>query len=421
MATTQLHDPDLAQLADRLDLQVPANPEEWHRQARLRLGNERYEEFEERRAILRQDPSSEEEFYHFLGANPLAARAVLEGRLGYYDAILPELAAGLQSHPAAQVLDLGAYYGIVAFYLAKRFPALKVIGIERCAGAVREARIFQRQLHISNVEFLSGDYATFELPERFEVVVSLQSMPTYLLPWLPSESPEGFARGKNLQAVSWDVTSPAQRVAQRLTAVRRAAATCGRVILHERMHSASRASLFVFLAARAGLRVTAIKPLSWQTAGERPGVQMSPFVELEAQEEETPFDEVRVLDLYFPVPASASLPAEPNQALLLRGAEAQQTFCALRGKENDICLGFSTREQNRFHIHLGTVETRFAYVYTCGTDDHRELKVCSARFTRQLFSPVIEYLSRSHQSGEILMTAVDRRALDTVLRSAPTI
>ncbi len=421
MATTQLHDPDLVQLAHRLDLKAPANPEEWHSQARLRLGNQGYEEFEEHRAILRQNPSSEAEFYDFLGANPLAARAVLEGRLGYYDAVLPELAAALQTHTQARVVDLGAYYGIVALCLAKKFPALKVIGIERCAGAVHEARNFQRHLGIDNVEFLRGDYASFDLPERFEVVLSLQSMPTYWLPWLPSESPESFARGKNLQAESWHATSPVQRVAVRLAGVRRFAATGGRVILHERMHSASRAGLFLFLAARAGLRVTAIKPLSWQTAGERAGVQMSPFVELEAQQEKAPFDEARVLDLYFPVPAATTLPAERNQALLRRGAEAQQMFCALLGKQHDVCIGFSTREPNRFHIHLGTCEPGFAYVYTCGTNDYRELKLCSSTFARQLVSPVIEYLNRSLQSGEILMTAMDRRALDTVLTTAATI
>lgn len=400
MAEKQFRDPALAALARDLGLRYPAGKPDWQAQARQLLGEPLHQELENQRAALRSAPHTEEAFYEFVAARPAVLAAMLEGRLGYYDAVLPAVAEVVQGLPHARIADLGSYSGFVSLYLGARFPDARVVGIERNAAAVERAREYQKRAPRGNVEFIHGDYTRDGIP-ACDVVLSLQTIPTYLLPYIASADPESYRRGPNLAAAAADPSVPGQPVKQALAAAARLATPGGRVLLHERLPSVATASYFFFLASQVGLRRLEMRLLGWETANEREGMQVAPLLIAAVQPGPAPFDEAAVIDLLLPRPAPRDLTTlPPGQGLVITGREAEATFAAYAQAGSDIRVRVQTRDRQRFHIHLGVAGGRWAYVYTCNTADKREFKVCDSRMALPLFQPVVDYLVMSHRSGD---------------------
>lgn len=417
MAEGSLRDPELAALAIDLGLRHAGSPDEWRHNALTRLGAGRFEQLQSRRAHLANNPSSEADFYDFVTADLDLTLAMLEGRLGYYEAVLPVLAEALRGIPHARVLDLGSYVGLASLYLARRFPDSLIIGIDRCEGAVRHARAFQEATHAASVEFRHGDYARSESKDPFDVVLSLQTVPTYWLPQIPSESPESYERGNNRVPVASDPSSPARHVADALAAIQRLAGEQGHVFLHERLPDFSRTSLFLYLLNKTGLRIQSALLLQWRAANEREGIQKSPLFVASPRPGPVEFDESHLITMLLSESGAVDCTrVGVEQPALLHGTDAQRCYLMLPSKD-EVCVRGAARDGNRFAIHLGTADTNRVFVYTCTTSDYRELKVCAAQYVRMLFAPVVEQLLLKHKAGEIADTEPDPRGLGEILRA----
>lgn len=71
------------------------------------------------------------------------------------------------------VLDAGCGTGKHAFYLARRFPHLRVIGLDNRAAVVARAEAEARRQGLGNLRFLVGDL-TADLPERaYDLIYSI--------------------------------------------------------------------------------------------------------------------------------------------------------------------------------------------------------------------------------------------------------
>ena len=167
MTIRPLQDPILAMLAQQLKLEAPANLASWLTRAERELGAPRLEELQDWRKRLYSEArqaspttslASEAAFYQFVASNQAISAVMVEGRLGYYDAILPAVASRVGQVPHARILDLGSYSGLPSIYLAKQFPDAQVVGIERCKDAVQRAQELQARTGLKNVEFERGLY-----------------------------------------------------------------------------------------------------------------------------------------------------------------------------------------------------------------------------------------------------------------------
>lgn len=427
MITRPFQDETLAALAQQLSLGFPAGTDTWLASARQRLGEALFQELQTRRGKLYEDARraaesgttvDEAEFYRFVAGDAAVSSVMLEGRLGYYDAVLPAIAARMETMPHARLLDLGSYTGLATLYLARRFPDARIVGIERGEEAVERARDNAKRAGARNVEFRLGDYTRLRGSDAFDVVLSLQTMPTYLLPRVPAEEPESYLRGSRLAEAKVDASSPAHAIVQALAACARWTAPGGRVILQERFREYPEAALFMELVHRAGLAPVETALVSWQTANEREGVQQAPLVVAERREEPVPFDEAAFLRTYIPALLKVDL-ASPqlDHGVILTGPTAHANFQALPAGKRDVCVSLRFAKDVQVHLHLGVVAGQAAYVYTCSTADHRELKMCRPAHAQALFAPVLEFITSKKQSGEALHAEPDPAVLPGLLRT----
>ncbi len=405
--TDQLHDADLASLVSALGLHAPAGVEEWEDRLRGRLDAEVYAAYLEFRYGYAREPGPDANaaFYEFVGGHPELALLMQEGRLGYHFAVLPAVAEALGRGPHGTIADLGCNGGLTTLYLARRFPASRVVGIDRCAGLVERARELRERAGVPNAEFVHSDYTRPDFEGPFDAVVSLQSMPAYFLPTIPSETPESYRRGASLLDVADDPVLPSRRVAWALAGVRRLAAAEGRVVLHERLGDVSRVLLFSLFAARAGLRIQQMRPVSWEAPAEmEPGRRTCPLVVAEAQAGPAAFEEDAVIALCQPRPARAELPAPPapgsNSAIVLSGPLAQHYYDSLPAPRRDVCVRAVLADGRQRHFHLGVAGT-LVYSYACDTWDGRALKVAGLHLARSLLGPEAEAIVRAVRSGEV--------------------
>lgn len=413
-----LLDPELADLASQLGLRHARSPAEWRQNALARLGPGRFEQLQAWRANLAQNPGSEAEFYDFVTADGDIAAAMLEGRLGYYDALLPRIAEHFGTLRPRRVLDAGSYCGVASLYLGRRLPEIQFVGIERCEGAVRLARRALEKVPLGNVEFVHGDYLRRSLEPPCDAAMSLQSLPTYLLPQLPSEGPSSYHRGALLEAAVGGEQFPGRPVAEALAALHRLTAPTGHVLLHERLADIGRALLFGYLAARAGFQASRLQLVSWQAANEREGVQRAPLIVAERRDAPASFDESAMVDCLFERPARVdALSLGLEQPVALTGPQAQWSFDALEGQRVEQSVRGAFRDRHRFLIRLGILAGARAYVYTCATSDYRELKICDVRYALMLFAPVAQQLLSRYVAGEISEVDPDPAALDGLLRA----
>jgi hypothetical protein len=397
-------DPDLAALAAKPGLLYPASSVEWEESLRTRLKQEVYADFLEARVAWgAQGPALPPDFYQLVGSDPDLNAVMLEGRLGYYDAVLPAVAEAVARVPHDTILEMASYGGLGSLYLGRRFPGSQVVAIDRCAGLVERSRELLAKVGLGNVTFVHGDYNRDDPGGPFDVVVSLQSMPIYLLPWLPAESPESYRRGDALNVVATDPVLPSRRVAQAFASVRRLARVGGHAVLHERLPEVSRALLFVLLACKAGLRIDEMRPVVWESPTEPlGGPRSSPLMVAECLDRTVVFEESPVIAFYLPRPtrlAPLAPPAGANTALVLSGPEAQAHFEALPAERRNLCVKSAMQDGRQVHVHLG-VAGRLAYAYSCSSHDFREMKVADAGLARSLFGSVVESLQRLSQSGQ---------------------
>ena len=86
--------------------------------------------------------------------------------------LVEQAIALIPSGAAMDVLDLGTGSGAIALAIAKERPHCRVTAVEVSADALVVARDNARRLHITNVEFLQGDWFAPIATRRFQVLVS---------------------------------------------------------------------------------------------------------------------------------------------------------------------------------------------------------------------------------------------------------
>lgn len=94
--------------------------------------------------------------------------------VSYEGVSLPDVEYFCRAHEVCtSVLDAGCGSGLVLCYLARRLPAMRFVGVDRCRPALDEARARLAKLGLTNVELHEGD--VYSLPakwrERFDGAV----------------------------------------------------------------------------------------------------------------------------------------------------------------------------------------------------------------------------------------------------------
>ncbi len=415
----------LADLVRALGMYHAKTPDEYEWRLQTRLSHAVYQQFVKLRAELKaltanivpsEFAAVDRRYYEFLGSHPLAFQAAAEGRLGYYDRLLPLLVWTLADVPRATILDLGCFNGLSTLYLGRAFPDSTVVGIERHRGFCEVADEGRKAVGASNVSFVRGDYTDFRPERAFDVVVSLQTLPGYMLPWLPSESPDDYSRGRHLAAEIENASSPAQAVLQSLTAIRSLVAPTGLVVFNERLHGLPRALVFNALLARAGLDVLHAHMVDWHMASQQADVQTSPLIIARPCTPPAAFDEASVIDLYT-LPAGytdlSDLPAA--HSVTWQGFYAHANFHGLPGERDEVVVAADLKTGHRFHQHMGVMGGRLAYVYLSDTMDRRNLTVAHTRNMRPLFKTARDLLAAARARGELARVDSEEDKLDYAL------
>ncbi|MFO0809017.1 MAG: efflux RND transporter permease subunit [Gemmataceae bacterium] len=418
-------DPALADLVRGLGLYHAKTPSEYEWRLQTRLSHGVYQQLVKLRAELKlhstdivpsQFAADDQRYYQFLDAHPLACRATAEGRLGYYDRLLPLLAWTLAGVPKARILDLGCFSGLSTLYLGRTFPDSTVVGIERYRGFYEVAEEGRKAVGAANVSFVHGDYTDFRPERPFDAVVSLQTLPGYMLPWLPSESPDDYRRGRHLAAEIENASSPAQAVLRSLAAVRSLASPTGLVVFNERLHGLPRALLFHALLARTGLEVLHAHMVDWHMAGQKADVQTSPLIVARPCTPPANVDEAAVIHLYT-LPAGytdlSDLPAA--HSVTWQGFDAHANYRSLPGDRDELVVAAELKSGQRFHQHMGVLGGRLAYVYLCDTMDRRNLTVTHTRNMRPLFKTARDLLAAARARGEVARVDPEDGSLDYAL------
>ena len=79
-----------------------------------------------------------------------------------------------RSSGTARILEVGCDCGIIACFLAKRFPEAQITGLDRCGESIAAAKELAARLKLTNAEFLTGTPET--LSPGYDAVVSLRTM-----------------------------------------------------------------------------------------------------------------------------------------------------------------------------------------------------------------------------------------------------
>jgi SAM-dependent methyltransferase len=414
-------DAALAELTACLGLEWPQGMDAWEERLRASLDAEVYAEYLEYRMGQAAGPEASTGFYDFVGRSPGLALLLQEARLDYHAAALPATAESLASGPHGTVVDIGCGCGLATIWLARRFPGSRFVGVERSAGLVALARELAARAGAANVEFVCGDYAQGAAGGPFDAAVSLQAMPAYFLPFLPSEAPETYRRGEPLIALADDPVLPHRRVARCLAAVRAALRPGGRAVLHERLGGVPQALLFSLLACRARLGPRSTFPVSWEAANEVvPGRRSAPLVIAEALSGPAAFDEDQALALLHP--PAPSLPPVPaagtGQMIIVNGPLAAQAFRAVMAAGAGLCVRARMRDGLARHLHLGRGRNAVAFSYACDTHDGRELKLAHADRAAWLFAAEADALRREAAAGRFASLEPPAERLPELLRAA---
>ena len=411
MPRAELADGMLAAVVEAAGLDAPDTREGWEWRLQCGVPWPIFDGYRSRRdacyaAAKNPDDSAriaaaEDEFFAFACAHPDLCRHFAAGRLGYYDALLPKVAARLRRAPPARILDLGSFAGLSTMYLGLAFPDSQVVGVERNPGAVAVAEEARSRCGLGNVSFACADYTEFDVG-AFDAVVSLQAMPAYLIPWLPSERPEDYSRGSYPEAALGVPAAPVLAVARAVAAARRLTAVGGRAVLHERLVGLPRALLFQHLLSRAGLAVMDLCWAHWHSVNQRDVVQSFPLIVASAADGPAPFDETAMTALYTLPPGGADLNGLPGaSAVTYSGPQAHAARAALPAPRDELCLRVGMAGGRRMHGYFGVAGGRWAYVYRCDTFDERKLSVGDRRIAPAMFRAGLDELGALQASGQL--------------------
>lgn len=411
MRRAELADKTLAAIVEAAGLDSPDNRETWEWQLQCSLPWPVFDGYRQRRDEcfaaaenandVARFAAANDDFFAFVNAHPDLCRLFAVGRLGYYDALLSKIAARLRRAPHARILDVGSFAGLSTIYFGSVFPNSEVVGVESHPGAVAVAEEARSRCGVGNVSFVCADFTEFNAGE-FAAVVSLQAMPAYLIPWLPSERPEDYSRGSHLATALDAPATPVLEVARALAAVRRLMAGGGRAVLHERVVGLPRAFLFQYLLARAGLEVTDLCWAGWHSVSQRDVVQSFPLIVANAVDGPAPFDEAALIALYALPPSGPALTGLPEvHGVTLSGPQAHAAFAALPATRDEFCLRLDLAGGRRMHAYFGIAGGRWAYIYRCDTYDERKMSVGHTRIAPAMFRSGLDELGRLLSSGQV--------------------
>ncbi len=328
-------------------------------------------------------------------------RRFAEGRLGYYDAVLPKVASRVCKVEHARILDLGSFAGVGTLYLGLLFPGSKVVGVERLPGAVRVAEDMRLRCGIGNVQFECADYNEYFPDEPFDVVVSLQSMPTSLLPILPSETPESYARGGRLEAALRSPDATISPLADAIAAVRRLTAEGGCAVLHERLQKLPRALAYQYLLNSSGFDIVERCWAGWTSASQRDERQASPLIVARPAAAPVRCDESGMIELYSMPAGLPRLDGLPlNHSVTYIGFQATAAYARLPGPRHEVAARLRRSSGSHMAAFFGTAADRFAYVYVCDTSDERKVIVGPLAIGRKMLAEGVNELQRLVSSGQ---------------------
>jgi hypothetical protein len=255
--------------------------------------------------------------------------------------------------------------------LAKAFPDSEIIGVDCCAGWVDYALKQRTALELENIDFSFWDYTEFKDEEGFDVVISLMTMPVFLLPEIPSESPDTHFRGYKLDDMLSEFENK-HPVAKCLNSVSSLCKPSGTAIIQERLAHLSQTLMFTRLAHKAGLEISKITPVHFNIVCESDFDQEAPFIVATAYSPSEdvnalsdPVDEESLIDLYFPTAWSLDLVNE----------QAEFYYASLPENRNQITARLEFKDGNQMNVHVGITES-VSFIYTTTSKDFREIHVC---------------------------------------------
>lgn len=72
------------------------------------------------------------------------------------------------------ILEVGCDCGVMSCFLARQFPDVRIVSIDRCEAAIKNARELAEKMHINNVTFMAADLKNVK--DTFETVFSMRTV-----------------------------------------------------------------------------------------------------------------------------------------------------------------------------------------------------------------------------------------------------
>jgi SAM-dependent methyltransferase len=408
-----LRDPVLISLIQQLGMRYALSPKHWEWQVQRVVSANHYLRFRrlrENNVSLRNGGdatkllAADREMFGFIAGSSSICRMMIEGRLGYYDALMSKVVSLIRDVPHARILDLGSFGGLTTLYLGRVFPQSTIVGVEQFGGAVRIADEFRERTGQTNVSFFAADYGKFRTNDQFDVVVSMQTLPCYCLPFVHSELPEVYLRGKNLLAQAESPNGLIDEVRRPLAAVRAMVVDGGRAIFHERVPDLSRALLLHLLLSQVGLEVVHERMAAWSSVSQQDRRQMSALIAATAVPSPAAFEEAAIIGLHTLAPGRVDLSDLPAGVLLRwEGNEAHAVYHGFPDSRDELLVRGDKNTGARFHCYFGVLMGRWAYVYLTDTADVRTLSVIGVQGVQSLFTGTMNEMEVLAGKGEIIL------------------
>ena len=114
------------------------------------------------------------EFYEFMNSDPKISRSFIEA----FDCdIIKEscnFIANNIEYFGDSILEVGCNCGYITGFLASLFPNAKIVAIDRCVNAIRNAEARMAEMGVENVSFLNCTLD--EVQEKFDTIVSMRTL-----------------------------------------------------------------------------------------------------------------------------------------------------------------------------------------------------------------------------------------------------
>jgi SAM-dependent methyltransferase len=386
-------DPMLAGVAADLGLRFPQNSRVWQHWLRTEVPAALAKQVRRFRKLRDAGRITDGTFYRLIADSALA-NVMLEGRLGYYNSVLPGVIEAIAQVPHRRILDVGSFGGIVCFCLGRRFPESQIVGVERLGAWVKRAREFQTKLALGNVQFVHNDFRSFVPRDQFDVVVSVNALPITALPPVPAESARSHHRGRLVPDMAATASHGIRQMASCFAAFSWLATSGATVIVHERAGGPSTGLLLFFLAGQARLAVTGSTLVRWTTAAEGDGPSKAPLVTLQLRPDPVSYDEEKLLPLF--LDTSTDVPCSeppPGDVLVLFAGEAEATYAGLPAPRTTVQCEQHDPDNTSWHIEFGAAAGMFHYLYVCNVWGHRELRLADLPTMRRVIDESVRFLA----------------------------